>query len=358
MSSVHDEDDGHVVGAHAESPGDGREAGPVTITDVARAAGVSIATVSRTFRYPDRVNVRTSGHVRAVAERLGYHAQAIRPRVEDRLAGLISLTVNDLGNPVYSQIARAVQRECSRRNFGLMVSETEESPHSERAIATRAIPHVDGMILCAPRLPDATIRKLAQSRPLAVMNRAVGGVQSLYADDGPAIMDAVSALAELGHREVTYIAGTRQAWQNGLRANALRAACRRMGIRLRRTSHAYPVGPESEEAFEEFLARPTTAAVAYNDEVAYAFMTFLEAHGLSVPDDVSVVGIDDIPLCEVCSPKLASIAVPRQELAREAARRVIGQVLHSGDDALAPVVLRSRFVRRASMGAASGSPRA
>ncbi|NEG96372.1 LacI family DNA-binding transcriptional regulator [Bifidobacterium sp. SMB2] len=354
MSSVHDEDDGHDEdGVHTESHGDGREAAPVTITDVAEAAGVSIATVSRTFRYPDRVNVRTLNHVRAVAERLGYHAQAIRPRVESRLAGLISLTVNDLGNPVYSQIARAVQRECSRRNFGLMISETEESPDSERAIVTRAIPHVDGMILCAPRLPDATIRKLAQSRPLAVMNRAVGGVQSMYADDGPAIMEAVDALAKLGHREVTYIAGTRQAWQNGLRTNAMQAACRRAGLRLRRTSCAYPVGPESQEAFEGFLARPTSAAVAYNDEVAYAFMTFLEAHGLSVPDDVSVVGIDDIPMCEVCSPKLASIAVPRQELAREAARRIIGQVLHSGDDALAPVVLRSGFVWRASIGEAA-----
>ncbi|MBW3088751.1 LacI family DNA-binding transcriptional regulator [Bifidobacterium sp. 82T24] len=329
-----------------------RDDGAVTITDVAKAAGVSIATVSRTFRYPDRVNVRTLDHVRKVASRLGYHAAMIRPRERGRLAGLISLTVNDLGNPVYSQIARAVQRECSRRDFGLMVSETEENPASERDIIVRAIPHVDGMILCAPRLPDATIRKLAQSRPLAVMNRAVGGVRSLYADDGPAIVEAVETLRRLGHQQVTYLPGARRSWQNGLRANALQAACRRMGLRLRHTSYTYPVGTESTLAFETFLRRPTSAVIAYNDEVAYSFMTFLAGHGMRVPDDVSVIGIDDIPMCEVCSPQLSSIAVPRQELAREAARYVIGQALHSGDDTMAPVTLRSRFVRRASMGQA------
>lgn len=341
MSSVHDNDGNAGLGTTT-----------VTITDVAKAAGVSIATVSRTFRYPDRVNVRTLNHVREVADRLGYHAQAIMPRERDGLAGLISLTVNDLGNPVYSQIARAVQRECSRRSFGLMVSETEESPDSERAIVTRAIPHVDGMILCAPRLPDAAIRKLAQARPLAVMNRAVGGVRSLYADDGPAIRDAVETLHGLGHRELTYLPSAQRSWQNGLRANALQAACLQTGLRFRRTSWTYPLGPESTPAFESFLRRPTSAVVAYNDEVAYAFMTFLVSHGVGVPDDVSVIGIDDIPLCEVCSPRLASIAVPRRELACEAARRVVGQVLHSRDDSMAPVVLRSRFVRRQSVGPA------
>ena len=341
MSSVHDNDGNAGLGTTT-----------VTITDVAKAAGVSIATVSRTFRYPDRVNVRTLNHVREVADRLGYHAQAIMPRERDGLAGLISLTVNDLGNPVYSQIARAVQRECSRRNFGLMVSETEESPDSERAIVTRAIPHVDGMILCAPRLPDAAIRKLAQARPLAVMNRAVGGVRSLYADDGPAIREAVETLRGLGHRELTYLPSAQRSWQNGLRANALQAACLQTGLRFRRTSWTYPLGPESTPAFESFLRRPTSAVVAYNDEVAYAFMKFLVSHGVGVPDDVSVIGIDDIPLCEVCYPRLASIAVPRRELACEAARRVVGQVLHSRDDSMAPVVLRSRFVRRQSVGPA------
>ncbi|PJM75660.1 LacI family transcriptional regulator [Bifidobacterium simiarum] len=333
-----------------DQPGRPDQSDQVTISDVAKAAGVSIATVSRTFRRPDRVNVNTLNHVRAVAERLGYHTQIIRPRSESNLAGLIALTVNDLNNPVYSQIAHGVQRECGRRGFGLMISETEGSITLERAIIKRSIPHVDGMILCSPRLSDWEVRKAAQSRPLAVMIRMVGGVQSLYADDTPAINETIAAIARLGHREVTYLPGPDRAWGNSLRVRALQSACHATGMRLRHTQCAYPVGRHSARAFAEFLRHPTTAVIAYNDEVAYAFMRFAHDHGLDVPGAVSVVGIDDIPMCEVCSPTLASIAVPRQEMARMAARKVIDQVLHNADGSTAPVVLPSRFVPRDSLG--------
>lgn len=322
----------------------------MTISDVAKAAGVSIATVSRTFRRPDRVNVNTLNHVRAVAERLGYHTQIIRPRSESHLVGMISLTVNDLNNPMYSQIAHGVQRECARRNFGLMISETEGSIATERAIIKRSIPHADGMILCSPRLSDWEVRKVAQSRPLAVMIRMIGGVQSLYADDGPAITQTVNELTRLGHREITYLPGPKHSWGNSLRINALQAACRNAGVRLRHTQCAYPVGPHAQRAFEEFLRNPTSAVIVYNDEVACAFMQFARRHGIDVPGQVSVVGIDDIPMCEICSPTLSSIAVPRQELARIAAKRVIDQVLHITDGTMAPVVLESRFVPRESIG--------
>lgn len=332
-----------------------QETAPATIWDVAAAAGVSPTTVSRAFRQPSRVNVKTLGRVLDAAKRLGYRSESIIPREEEHLRGLLALVVTDLENPVSAQFARSIQRECAERNFGLMVCDTEEDKASELAIIKRSIPHVDGIILSASRLSDATIRKVAQVRPLAVINRIVGGVQSVYADDGDSIADAVRELKRLGHQQITYLPGPDSSWQNGLRANAILTACKREGLRFRRTPCAYPVGERSAEAFAAYLARPTTAAIAFNDDVAYAFMLFLEAHRLRVPWQVSLVGIDDTPKCEICTPKMSSIRVPRRELGAAAANRIIDRLLHVSDGDLTPIRMQSEFVKRDSIAAAPAS---
>ena len=119
---------------------------PVTIWDVAAAANVSPTTVSRAFRQPSRVNVKTLGRVLETAKRLGYRSESIIPREEKHLRGLLALVVTDLENPVSAQFARSIQRACAARNFGLMVCDTEEDKASELAIIKRSIPHVDGII--------------------------------------------------------------------------------------------------------------------------------------------------------------------------------------------------------------------
>ena len=338
-------------GVDAVARGD-MERGPATIWDVAAAAGVSPSTVSRAFRRPGRVNVKTLERVLKAARDLGYRTEAITPRREERLSGLLALVVTDLENPVSVQFARSIQRECAKRNFGLMVADTEESQAGELSIIKRTIPHADGIILSASRLSDATIRKVAQSRPLAVMNRIVGGVQSVYANDNASLAEAVADLRRLGHRQVTYLPGPDSSWQNGLRANAVLTACAREGLRFRRTPCAYPVERCARDAFAAFLARPTTAVIAFNDDVAYAFMLFLEARQFKVPWQVSVIGVDDIPKCEVCTPKMSSIRIPRREMGVEAANRVIDRVLHASSGDVHPVALTSTYVRRDSVAAA------
>lgn len=343
-------DKGRAVTPHSAPVSD-----PVTIWDVAAAANVSPTTVSRAFRQPSRVNVKTLGRVLEAARQLGYRSESIIPREEKHLRGLLALVVTDLENPVSAQFARSIQRACAARNFGLMVCDTEEDKASELAIIKRSIPHVDGIILSASRLSDATIRKIAQVRPLAVINRIVGGVQSVYADDGPSLTDAVRELKRLGHQQVTYLPGPDSSWQNGLRTNAIITACKREGLKFRRTPCAYPVDERSADAFAAYLARPTTAAIAFNDDVAYAFMLFLEAHRLRVPWQVSLIGIDDTPKCEICTPKMSSIRVPRRALGEATASRIIDRLLHVSDGDLTPIRMQSEFVNRDSIAAAPAS---
>lgn len=331
-----------------------------TIWDVAQAAGVSPATVSRSFRQPGRVNVETLERVLVAARELGYRSDAIISRTERfgnqederALLGLIALVVTDLENPVSSQFARAIQRTCARRDFGLMVSESEESPERELAIVRRALSHVDGVILSASRLSDVQLRKIAQERPLAVLNRLVPGVQSIYPDDARGLCEAVHRLRELGHRQVTYLPGPQSSWQNGLRGNAIAAACRNEGMTLRRTPCAYPVGRCAGESFEAFRAHPTSAVIAFNDDIAIAFMRWhrseFEKGGL--PGKIAVVGIDDTPQCEIATPALASVHVPRRDMGVAAAERIIARVLHVWDGDLSPVRIPSTFVERESIG--------
>lgn len=332
----------------------------VTICDVAQAAGVSPATVSRAFRQPGRVNVETLDRVLDVARELGYRSDAIISRSERfgeqggerELLGLIALVVTDLENPVSSQFARAIQRTCARRDFGLMVSESEESPERELAIIRRTLPHVDGIILSASRLSDVQLRKIAQERPLAVLNRLVPGVQSIYPDDARGLREAVHRLRVLGHRQVTYLPGPQSSWQNGLRGNAIAVACRNEGMTLRRTPCAYPVGDHAGEAFESFRTHPTSSLIAFNDDIAIAFMRWhrSEIKNGGLPRDIAVVGVDDTPQCEIATPALASVRVPRQEMGVAAAERIIARVLHVWDGDLSPVCIPSSFMDRASVG--------
>ncbi|OXN00161.1 LacI family DNA-binding transcriptional regulator [Bifidobacterium vansinderenii] len=325
-----------------------------TIWDVAQAAGVSIATVSRAFRQPNRVNARTLERVRQAADRLGYHTDLVEPvRTDDeRLRGLISLVVSDLENPAAAQLARAVQKQCESKNFGLLIADSEGDVTRELAIVHRSLAHVDGVILGSSRLSDAAIRKAAQIKPLISQNRQVGGVKSIVVDEGPALAEAVDALYRLGHRSLTYLSGPDRSWQNGLRRNAVMRACESCGMAFQRIRVVDPVERHRKESFSQFMERPTGAVIAFNDAVAMEFILFLIDNGIRVPRDVSVVGVDDVPMSRLFTPSLTTIGIPRRETGRLAATTLIGQILHTEVIDAAPISVGATFVPRNSIGPA------
>ncbi|KAA8821433.1 LacI family transcriptional regulator [Bifidobacterium vespertilionis] len=326
----------------------------VTIRDVAAAAGVSAATVSRALTQPGRVTLETAERIRRIADEMGYRARKVDvDPMQAALVGEIAALVPDLRYPIFADYLHGVQTQCDGRGYALAVSVTSDRGDVERELINRCLKRADGLILIASRVPDTVIRKAAQTKPVVVVNRLARGVQSVVVDDRPSVEAAVMKLKRLGHTSITYVPGSDSSWQNGLRWQALLTVCQREGIRLRRVERAY----DSDYAFDtanvdRFLDKPTTAIVAYNDGVAVDFVRELAARGVQVPRDVSVIGFDATMEGRLNHPQLATITVDRQKVGEVAAAKLIERILHVGGPSVAPEVLHSRFEPGESLGPA------
>ncbi|MBW3088733.1 LacI family DNA-binding transcriptional regulator [Bifidobacterium sp. 82T24] len=339
-----------------DAPSNARK--PVTIRDVARLVGVSPSTVSRAFARPGRVSAETAKRIREAADRLGYRVKAVTSlnmTDSEHLNGLIAITVADLGNPIFADYVKSAQHECLRKGFGLLVIDFEETNLIERKALNLAMNHVDGLILTSSRSSDATVRKLAEIKPLIALNRPIRGVQSIIPDARQGLAEAVEHLIQLGHDEITYLSGPEASWQDGRRWRTLSELCSQHGIRLRRVASEAPSYSGGYRYSEEFMRNPTTAVIAYNDILAIGFIKALQARGIRIPEEISVIGVDDTPVSSLVTPALSTVRLPRKEPAELAVDDIIAQLRHTRPEASATSTkfLRSTFIPRSSTGPAS-----
>lgn len=330
----------------------------VTIRDVARLVGVSPSTVSRAFARPGRVSAETARRIRDAADKLGYRVKTVTSlnmTDSEHLNGLIAITVADLGNPIFADYVKSAQHECLRKGFGLLVIDFEETNLIERKALNLAMGHVDGLILTSSRSSDATVRKLAEIKPLIALNRPIRGVQSIIPDARQGLSEAIEHLMQLGHDEVTYLSGPEASWQDGRRWRTLSELCARSGIRLRRVASEAPSYSGGYRYSDEFMRNPTTAVIAYNDILAIGFIKALQARGIRIPEEISVIGIDDTPVSSLVTPALSTVRLPRKEPAELAVDDIISQLRHTRPEtnATSTRFLKSTFIPRSSTGPAS-----
>ncbi|MCH9275106.1 LacI family transcriptional regulator [Bifidobacterium amazonense] len=348
-----DEDD---TGAATTMPG--RPASPspadaphaphrVTIRDVAALAGVSPSTVSRAFALPDRVSTATVKRILDAAERLGYHDDRVESRPAGKPTKLVGIIVPDIANQFFSTIMRGVQRELQGDGISLMVAESREDARAEREAFDRLAPYADGMVLAGSRMPDATIRKCAQTRPLVVVNREVRGVPSVVVDVRSGIDQALQCLTDHGHRRVTYLDGPAASWSAGVRWKTLKAACERHGVTVRRLWPNPPTFDGGAAAAERYVASPTDAVVAHNDLMAAGFMAAMRARGVRCPDDYSLLGFDDGVVARICDPAIASINLSVPKLGAYAARILLRRL--AGEPVPGRITVPSSLTERASI---------
>jgi LacI family transcriptional regulator len=324
-----------------------------TIHDVAQAAGVAASTVSRTFTNPQRVNVRTREHVLAVAERLAYrpnpHARAL-PTGRTRT---IALLVSDITNPHFFNLIRGAERQADAAGYTLVLGDTEESPDQEMRHIERLAQAVDGFLLAASRLPDDKLREVSARHQLALVNREAQGIPSVVTNQFDGSRQIIEHLASLGHRSVAYLSGPRHSWLGQWRWRALAEAARGLGIAATRLG-PFPPYVTGGAAADAGLGHGATALIAHNDLLAIGVLRRLAGRGVAVPDDISVVGYDDIFGADFCSPRLTTLAGPLES----AGRAVVNVLLERLDRAPGPhhpparVILPTHLVIRESSGAA------
>jgi len=288
----------------------------VTIKDVARAAGVSPSTVSRALSAPDLVQPETRRRVQQAASDLGYHPnRAARGLITGR-TGNIGLIVPDLTNPFFPGVVKGVQSRARESDFSVFLADTDEDPSAEAGLVRALIKQVDGIVLCSPRMSEDELRPIAGETPMVMLNRRVGRIPSVTIDNADAIRQAVAHLVALGHRRVAYVAGPRTSWSNRERLRSLRPATSAAGLELVEVGNVAPQFSGGVAAADLVLAAGVTAVIAYNDLVALGLLNRFTARGVPVPEEMSIVGFDDIVLSEMVHPALTTLAQPKEQTGR------------------------------------------
>ncbi|MFD2027851.1 DUF6807 family protein [Promicromonospora aerolata] len=288
-----------------------------TIAQVAAAAGVSRATVSRVMNGRSTVAADMAERVRAAAADLQYHPSTTARGLSLGRTNTVALVVPDLGNPMFQQILRGAVAAAEPFGFRFLVAETAEHADAEAETALEARLRCDALILAAPRSSEAALRELLpQVTPAVLINRDVPGldVPSVRVDYGAGVHSVVDHLVALGHRDLAYVAGPRASASHALRARALEEARERHSS-LRVTTVA--CGSTVDDGYrvaDEVLATEATGVVAFNDLVAFGLLARLNETGVDVPGDISIAGFDDIELARYGTPSLTTAAVPQAEL--------------------------------------------
>lgn len=318
---------------------------PVTIRDVARVSGVHVSTVSRTFSAPHLVNSATRARVLEFAEQLGYRPNpAARALITGRTNN-IGLIVADIANPFYPPLIKAAESHARGRDYHVFVADTDEDPAVEAELVLALAKQVDGILLCSPRMATAQIERLSADVPLVVVNRPVAGLASVVMDVAQGARLAIEHLVALGHRDIVFLGGPRGSWTNREIRRAATAAVRAANGRLTVLEPHAPTEETGVAQAHAVVRTGATAVLTYNDLMAVGLIDGLDRLGIDVPQDLSVVGIDNIARTR---PPLTTVATPTAAAGRSAVDMLLQRTT-------ALITLPTELIVRASSGPVRGN---
>ncbi len=327
----------------------------ITIVDVAKEAGVSYATVSRVLNNDPHVKPDTRDRVIRSVTRLGYTVNQQARTLAGGRSNVIGLLVPDLGTGYIGEIIRGIDEELSAAQYDLMLYTTHRRKTKESVyVASLTQGMADGLLLVLPRDPAEYLSSLRQRRfPYVLIDhQGISEVESAVgATNRQGGFEATQYLIELGHRRIGFITGWPDLGCARDRLEGYRAALIAHDIAvdpalIREGDFNQPTGYQAARELLG-LAEPPTAMFASNDVMAFGVMEAVRDRGLRIPEDVSIVGFDNIPQSEHVRPQLTTIEQPLAEMGREATRRLLA-LISNPDLPLTRIELPTKLVVRAS----------
>lgn len=297
-----------------------------TIHDVARECGFATSTVSRAFSNPGRVSPATRERVHAAAKEVGYEPRPLSRAEAPGRTRTLMLVVPDIANPYYGTVIKAAQARALERNYTLALTDSDESPRIEAGNLRQVLASTSGGVLATSRLSDELVQQLARHRPLVMLNRRITDVPSLVWDTASGMRQAVRHLAELGHREIAYLSGPTNSWMNGHRWSAVHDEAVLLGVRPVFLGPFAPGFDSGAAAADALAGEGATAAIAYNDLIAIGVLQCARARGIRLPDELSLVGCDDIFGANLTEPALTTITGPVAQLGTRAVDMVHARI--------------------------------
>jgi LacI family transcriptional regulator len=338
-----------------------RSDGPVTLREVARAAGVHPATASRALNPETRslVSEATAQRVRDVAEQLGYHPNPIARGLKTNRSHTIGVLVPDLMNPLFAAIVRGIEAVLDGAGYTPLITNTDNDPERERTdFQAMRMRQVDGFITATAHRDHKLITDAAgPDATIVLVNRRAddNALPAVSADDVAGARLAVEHLAALGHRRIAHLAGPLELSTGHQRHEGFLATMRALGLEA--DPRLILVGDAFTEASGARICRelierdvPFTAIVAGNDLMALGCYDALAEHGLSCPGDVSVVGFNDMPFAARFNPPLTTVRIPHYEMGSRSAELMLER-LQDPDAPPRQLLLQPELVARGSSAA-------
>ena len=302
------------------------------IEEVAHAAGVSTATVSRVLNQPEAVREKLRQKVEAAIQRLGYVPNAGARAMKLRRSGTVGAIFPTVDNAIFAKAIDALQRRLAEANLQLLLATTDYNPETEASQALNLLScGVDALVLCGCSQQESLLQRLRQRAVPTVHVMSWPAPPECVAvgfDNARAMTQVIRYLLDLGHRQIAMLAGiTADNDRAAARVAGVRQALHAAGLDLpaqRLVERKYALAAAREGLGTLMRARPApTAIVCGNDVLAFGALLEAQKLGLAVPAQLSIVGFDDLELAAHVQPGLTTVRVPAEEMWRKAADRVI-----------------------------------
>jgi LacI family transcriptional regulator len=329
---------------------------PPTIKEVAKAARVSIATVSRVINGVDGVSSKLEQRVQAAMEKLHYHPSMLARNFKSQETRLIGVIIPILEHPAYSRMAAAIERRLFGYNYRALICNSEEDEERENAYIEMLMrQRVEGIIIDSSARNTQSLVELKENNiPIVLFDRMLPEIpcNQVFCDNSLGGYTAIKYLAELGHRRIGVVAAPTYPEVITRRIRGTREAIADFGIDddpellVTGDTQLFDMGYQAAQYLLQLKVRPT-AIFAMTDVTAVGVMHAAAEAGLKIPDDLSVIGYDDLPIAAYMIPPLTTIAQPFSEMAETAIELLFKQIKNPE---LLPerAVLPTRLVVRAT----------
>ncbi|MDQ1730770.1 MAG: LacI family transcriptional regulator [Pseudonocardiales bacterium] len=307
-----------------------------TIYDVAKHAGVSPATVSRVLNGHARVNPTLARRVNQATAELGFQRNAVARNLRRSRTSLWAVIISDIENPFFTSLVRGVEDVAQSAGYSVVLCNSDENLKKEADYASAAMAErMAGVIISPASERSSDVSALLEAKmPVVAIDRAIRGAQmdSVRVDNAQGAAEATKHLLAVGYRRVACITGPQRATTAGQRLKGYERAHRAAGVGLdpHLVRHANFRQQGGYEAMESLLAlpEPPDAVFVANNLMTVGALACLTDHGIAIPDEMGIVGFDDIPWAQLIRPTLSVVRQPTYDVGQTAGHLLMQRIAH------------------------------
>ncbi|MDP5273319.1 catabolite control protein A [Chengkuizengella axinellae] len=333
----------------------------VTIYDVARESGVSMATVSRVVNNNPNVKPQTRKKVFDAIEKLGYRPNAVARGLASKKTTTVGVVIPDISNTIFSEVARGVEDIANMYRYNIILCNSDKKKEKEiQVINTLLEKQVDGLLFMGGTVSEDHIQAFkTASVPIVLCGTKEESekIPSVDIDHEKAAYDAVQSLINAGHRDIALIGGNFEDLAKGFaRYQGYKKAMEDAGLTLnedliRVGNFRYESGLESMKQFLQTERKPS-AVFAVTDEMAIGAIHAIQDEGLKVPEDISVISVDNIRMASMVRPLLTTVAQPMYDIGA-VSMRLLTKLMVNEEIEQSQIILPHELIQRESVASLS-----